>query len=174
MNKLLIIFCIIIAFIEKGNTQSKFDRYLYKNEIFITGRINKYAKTILPGIGYEYSFPKNKYYLSLATEFSTQFNPSKNIGEELMSSAKINIQNQNITSFGIGLKHTFNIKKSNIFFLGSYKYDFYKFKLTFSANILFEFYKPINIPLSVGNVCLRNCPKYLYIWHLGLAVGKYF
>jgi hypothetical protein len=90
---------------------------------------------------------------------------------------KINLQNRFITSFGIGMKHTFNINQTNLILQSGYKYDFYKYKMTVSAFALFEFHKGIkqgNGPNIPALVCNGSCSKYLYIWHFGLSVGKYF
>ena len=175
-QRLLFLTIILIIFNEKLISQSSINRYNYRHEIFLTGRIGKDLNYVLPSIGYEFSFNKTKTYLSLATEFLSALSLYKyNISDQLMSTFKVNYQGRYITSLGVGLKQNFNVKHTNFVAIGSYKQDIFKHKLTFSANILFELDKPIRTPLGAGSaVCVKNCPKYFYVWRLGFAVGKYF
>jgi hypothetical protein len=175
MNKLVLSFMLFLTFIENGNAQRKLYRHLFRNEVSLVYRYDRYAAGELFGIGYEFSINKSKTYFSLANEFSSQFfTYSTNIGEELISVLKVNLQNQHITSFGVGFKHIFDIKTTNLILIGGYKYDVFKYKLTFSANGMFELYKPVNNTPGLGAICLRNCPKYLYFWYFSFSVGKYF
>ena len=176
MKKLLFVMILFFIFNGKLQSQGALNRYNYRHEIFLTGRIDKDLNYVLPSIGYEFSFNKTRTYLSLATEFLSALSLYKyNISDCLMSTFKVNYQRQYVISLGAGLKQNFNVKHTNFVAIGSYKQDIFKHKLTFSANILFELDKPFSTPTrAVGFVCPRNCPKYFYVWRLGFAVGKYF
>ena len=176
MKKLIFITTFFFNFNEKSISQNSLNRYNYRHEIFLTGRIDKDLNYVLPSIGYEFSFNKTKTYLSLATEFLSALSLYKyNISDQLMSTFKVNYQGRYITSLGFGIKQNFNVKHTNFVAIGSYKQDIFKHKLTFSANILFELDKPTITPIgAVSGVCVKNCSKYFYVWRLGFAVGKYF
>jgi hypothetical protein len=174
MNKLVLFLVLLLIFIENGNAQRKLYRHLYRNEVFLIYRYGRYSSGEILGIGYEFSINKSKTYFSVANEISSEFFTASSLGEQLISTLKINFQNQYITSFGIGTKHTFNSNFTSLVAIGNYKYDLFKYKLTVSANILFEISKPTISPIGTGLVCTGNCPKYLYLWHFGFSVGKYF
>lgn len=176
MIKLMLFLMLVIFIIENGNAQRKLYRHLYRNEVSLIYRYDNRASGELFGIGYEFSINKNKTYFSIANEFSSQFfTYSTNIGEQLISTIKVNFQGQHITSFGLGSKHSFNTNFTNLVAVGGYKYDLFKYKLTLSANVQLEIIKPIKSSPNVGAaVCTGNCPGYFYRWYFGLSVGKYF
>ncbi len=156
-------------------SQTLLYRYSYRHEIYLTGRVDKDYRYILPSIGYEFSFNKNKTYVSLANEFLSALSLYKyNISDGLMSTVKINYQSKNILSLGAGVKHNFNVKHTNFVAIGTYKQDLFKYNLTFSANILFEIEKPTTSRGGANPVCLQNCPTHFYLWSFGFVIGKYF
>lgn len=141
----------------------------------MTGRVDNHYYDFKPSIGYEISLNKKKTYFSLYNEFIPNLSIYRNEAHAWMTTLNINRQIRNIPSLGIGLKHNFiNTKNQNNFVaLASYKQDLFKYKLTFSANILFEIYKII--PSPGGLTCIsNNCPTRANIWRYGIAVGKYF
>jgi hypothetical protein len=176
MIKLTMFLLLIIFIIQNGNAQRKLYRFLYRNEISLIYRYDKSVSDELLGLGYEFSLNKNKTYFSLANELSSQFfTSSTTVGEQLLSTVKVNFQGQDITSFGIGVKHTFKTNFTSFVATGGYKYDLFKYKLTLSANVQFEIIKAVKSnPNGVGLICTGNCPEYFYRWQFGLSVGKYF
>jgi hypothetical protein len=170
------LFAILIFFLPHHlMAQSFLSRHNYRSELFLAGRIEKdHYYFLLYSIGYEFSFNKDKTYVSLTNEFMSPLSIYYNIGNSLMSTVNINIQKQNITSFGVGIKENFKIKQNNFVATAIYRQDLFKHKLTFSTNVLFEIYKTVKPPFGTSAICLANCPKYAYIWRFGIAVGKYF
>ena len=165
---------ILVIFSQALIAQSQLYRHYYRHEFFLTSRIDKDYNDFLHSLGYEFSFNKNKTYLSLSNEFLSPLSIHTNIGNALMSILKFNYQSRYITSLGIGLKQNFKVRQSNFVAMGMYKHDFFKHKLTFSANVLLEAYKPVATPIGTTSTCLSNCPTHFFVWRFGLAVGKYF
>ena len=176
-HKITIILCCFFISINQNIAQKKLFRYRNLNEIFVNAQANKVdLHYLILGIGYERSLSKSKRYLSVATEYLTPVSDN-NGGDAILSTLKINFQREQITSFGVGMKYNFRFKEVNFIASGGYKYDFVKFKLTLSANFLFEVqkiaYNKIN-PNPLGSICYGNCREYDTVWRFGLSVGKYF
>jgi hypothetical protein len=175
MKKLIILFFLVLFFIEKGNTQQKPYRYLHKHEVFLSYRFNKIDYKDRFGIGYEFSLAKKKIYFSLANEFSSDFFIlSQNVSDELMTTVKCNYQKKYIASFGIGTIYNFNINKVNYVAIADYKYDLYKYKTTISARVLLEVYKNSPSLGGVNPICVQPCPDFFSFWSYGITLGKYF
>jgi hypothetical protein len=151
----------------------------YKNEIYAS-----IYYTDIPSnhysLGYEKVFYKKKDFFSFQNEFSVSIFPkTANDKQRILSLIKWNRQRNNIVSLGLGFSYRLNYNPNKFSFLlnNAYKYDFKKYKLTFTGNI-FLFVTPLKpIPPSVfipGSICISDCHKWNNFFRLSASIGKYF
>lgn len=177
MKKISVTYLLFLFIIPLAYTQKRLDRYNHRHEIYVTGRWDKNYFDFFPSIGYDIAFnPKNRLFVSSANEYIRPLSEFTNFGNSLMSILKVNYQRQYLTAIGFGKKYNFMIKQNNWVGLAEYKYDLYRHKLTFSANILVERYMPIVPVVGGAATCSTgNCTiKPYYNWKFGISVGKYF
>lgn len=151
----------------------------YNNEIYASIYYTDIPSNLY-SLGYERVFFKKKDFFSFQNEFSVSIFPKTiNDKQRLLSLLKWNRQRKNIISFGLGFSYRLNYtpNRFSVLLNNAYKYDFKKYKLTFTGNI-FLFVTPLKpIPPGVfipGPICVSDCPKWSNFFRLSASVGKYF
>ena len=173
INILAIILIISTPILSQKRARSDYKNELYVSTYFFPYIFNPYS------LGYERTLMKNRNsFLSSQNEYSTTIASTHGTdGNRLQSLIKWNMQRNNIISFGIGLSYRLNNPSERLNYVAntSFKYDFRKYKMTFTGStlILVAHFKP-TAPVLGNLTCVTNCPNWGYIWRFSISLGKYF